>query len=377
MSERVLFVDDERNLLDSFRRAFRKVFVFDLANNGREALAMMEDVDEPYAVIVCDQKMPGMSGAQVLAEVKERWPETVRVMLTGLTDMGTAMEAVNQGQIFRFLTKPSSTQEIKRTVEAAIEQYRLITAEKELLGKTLRGSVKVLTEVLSLTSPVAAGKTSRIGRYAKQLVQAMKLEDEWQYDLAAMLSLLGCITLPPGIVDKAFNGDALTPDEQELFNEHPVVAKKLIAHIPRLRAVAYMIANQLKDFRDFPEKQHEAPFVIGSQILRISSDLDSLVLIGHKKHEALHKLRSIKGIYHPRILEALDSLHVETSDLRMRSVTVAELNTRMMFHENVTAKNNIVLVKQGMEATSTVIAMLKSFSDGIGVHEPIRVMEYF
>ena len=376
MADKVLFVDDEQGLLDSFRRILRKKVPIDTANSGKEALRMMEEADPPYAVIVCDQNMPGMSGTAVLAEVRERWPETVRLMLTGQADLTTAVEAVNEGQIFRFLTKPIPSENLLKSLEAAIHQYQLITAEKELLGQTLRGSVRVLTEMLSLTSPIASGKTSRIQRYVNHMVKTLKLEDDWKYDLAAMLSQLGCITLPLQIVDKVFSGEKLSPEEDELFQQHPVVAKKLIAHIPRLQHVAYMIASQLKDYQDFPEAKRSMAFVTGSQLIRAANDFDTLLLRGMKPYEAIAYMRKQEGAYNTEVLDALEAVPVERTNLRMRSVGVGELHTRMVFNQNVTARNGLVLVSKGKEVTFTVIEMLRSFKDGIGVNEPIRVMEY-
>ncbi len=374
MNEYVLFVDDEQNILDSFRRTLRKKLAFDCVNSGQEALEAMSKKD--YAVIVADQMMPGMNGIQLLAEVKKHSPNTVRMMLTGQADISTAMEAVNEGHIFRFLTKPCPPAVIYNAVTAAIEQYRLITAEKELLGKTLRGSVKVLTEILSLVSPVASGKTTRIQRYVRELTKVMELEDDWKYDLAAMLSQVGCITLPPEIVDKYYAGEKLTEAEYELFCQHPKVAKKMIANIPRLESVAYMISGQLRKHTDFPDNARTTPFVIGAQILKIAIDFDSLIYQGMHQSEAIHFMERKQNEYNPDILEAMRRIQVEKTKTRLRMVKIPELHTHMVFDQNVTAANGLVLVRKGKEVTFTVIELLKSFAEGIGVKQPLRVIEY-
>ncbi len=374
MNEYVLFVDDEQSILDSFRRTLHKKLAFDTVNSGQAALDAI--AKKEYAVIVADQMMPGMNGIQLLAEVKKRAPETVRMMLTGQADISTAMEAVNEGHIFRFLTKPSPPSAILTAVTAAIEQYRLITAEKELLGKTLRGSVKVLTEILSLVSPVASGKTTRIQRYVRELTSVMKLEEEWKYDLAAMLSQVGCITIPPEIVDKYYAGERLTEAESELFSQHPNVAKKMIANIPRLETVAYMISGQLRKHEDFPESKRSMSFVIGAELLRVAIDFDSLVYRGLHQSEAIHFMERQAGKYNPDIIEALRSIHVEKTNTHPRMVKINELHTHMVFDQNVTADNGLVLVRKGKEVTFTVIELLKSFAEGIGVKQPFRVIEF-
>ncbi len=168
MSERILCVDDDENILDAYKRALRRQFQIETAPGGQQALGMM-DARNPYAVIVSDMRMPGMDGVQLLATVKQRAPESVRIMLTGNSDQQTAMEAVNEGNIFRFLTKPCPPDKLAKALTAGIEQYRLVTAEKVLLETTLSGAIKVLTEVLSLTNPTAFGHASRVRRIVRKL----------------------------------------------------------------------------------------------------------------------------------------------------------------------------------------------------------------
>ena len=191
-----------------------------------------------------------------------------------------------------------------------------------------------------------------------------------------MLSQLGCITLPLQIVDKYYSGDKLTQAENELFQQHPMVAKKLLANIPRLQSIAYMISGQLKDYKDFPEAKMSKSFVLGSQIIRAANDFDTLILRGMNQSEALHFMKRQEGNYNPEVLSTLQSTPIERNDIRVRNVEVDGLHTRMVFNQNVTAENGLVLVRKGKEVTFTVIEMLKSFNDGIGVKAPIRVMEY-
>ena len=190
MDEKILCVDDELNLLLSLQRQLRKQFHIDSALGPEKALAAIER-EAPYAVVVSDLQMPGMNGLELLARVKELSPESVRIMLTGQADLETAIAAVNQGNIFRFLTKPCSAEELAHTLTAALEQHRLVTAERNLLENTLHASVKVLTEVLSLVHPAAFSRASRIHRYVRHMAAVRKLPDAWQFEVAALLSQVG------------------------------------------------------------------------------------------------------------------------------------------------------------------------------------------
>ena len=149
---KILCVDDESNVLQGIKRQLRKQFHIDVAEGGQKGLEAITG-NGPYAVVVSDMRMPGMDGAEFLAKVKRCAPQTVRMMLTGNSDQQTAIEAVNKGSIFRFLNKPCSTEDLVAAISDGIEQYRLITVEKEVLEQTLGGSIKILSNVLALASP--------------------------------------------------------------------------------------------------------------------------------------------------------------------------------------------------------------------------------
>ena len=174
MAEKILLVDDESNILDGYRRSLSKEFLMETAQGGKEALALATEKG-PYAVVVSDMRMPGMDGVQLLSHIKTIAPDTIRVMLTGNADMDTAVNAINEGSIFRFLNKPCSKEVMARTITAALVQYRLVTAEKQLLEQTLGGTLQVLTQVLSLVNPAAFGRAERARRYIHHIVTSMKL----------------------------------------------------------------------------------------------------------------------------------------------------------------------------------------------------------
>ena len=131
MTAKILFVDDDALLLQTHQRQLRKLYQVEVAQGAEAALVAIRE-HGPFAVIVSDMRMPGMNGVQLLAKVREIAPDTVRMMLTGYGDLNSAMEAVNEGHIFRFLTKPCSRSTLAKALDASIAQYRLVTAEREL-----------------------------------------------------------------------------------------------------------------------------------------------------------------------------------------------------------------------------------------------------
>jgi DNA-binding NtrC family response regulator len=192
MSDRILFVDDEPLLLESLKRELSFKFAIDTAQSGSEGLQKIA-ASGPYAVVVADYRMPRMSGIQFLAQVMTAAPDTVRIMLSGNADLQAAIDAVNEGQIFRFLTKPCDAAILTRILEAGLKQYHLVTAEKELLEKTLVESINMLTDVLGIVNPKAYGKSLRIRQLVHYICRRIKPAGAWQYEMAAALSQLGWI----------------------------------------------------------------------------------------------------------------------------------------------------------------------------------------
>jgi DNA-binding NtrC family response regulator len=195
MADRILIVDDDPNLLASCERNLRRRFNVETAEGGQLGLEKIA-ARGPYAVVISDMQMPGMNGVQFLSTVKERAPETVRVMLTGNADVETAMRVVNEGNIFRFLTKPSAPEVLTKAIDDALAQYRLVVAEKELLNKTLNGSIKLLTEILSIMDTPSFGRTQVLRDMVAEATEKLSLVNAWEIHLAVMLAPIGYVTVP-------------------------------------------------------------------------------------------------------------------------------------------------------------------------------------
>jgi FixJ family two-component response regulator/GGDEF domain-containing protein len=134
LADKVLFVDDEQGILDGYQRLLRKEFDVSVALGGQLGLTTIQE-DGPYAVVISDMRMPGMSGAEFLAQVRQQAPDSVRMLLTGYTDLSAAIDAVNEGNIFRFLTKPCEKEALVSAINIGVTQYNSITAEKEFIRK--------------------------------------------------------------------------------------------------------------------------------------------------------------------------------------------------------------------------------------------------
>src|ERR1035437_5080035 len=142
MSEKILFVDDDPNLLASCERMVRRQFQVETAEGGEAGLAKLAS-HGPFAVVVADRQMPRMDGIEFLAAVRKSAPDTIRIMLTGNADLEGAIRVVNEGNIFRFLTKPCAPEILGKAIEDALTQYRLVTRQTKPLHQKLKGRHKV------------------------------------------------------------------------------------------------------------------------------------------------------------------------------------------------------------------------------------------
>jgi len=376
--ERVLFVDDDPNLLAGISRQLHGKFQIVTAEGGLEGLRQVEH-EGPFAVVVADMRMPDMNGIQLLTKIQSISPNTVRIMLTGNADLGTAMHAVNEGNIFRFLEKPCHKDTLEWALQSALELYRHKTAEKELLEKTLYGSVQVLVDILSLTNPMAFSRASRLKAYCGQIAKLLNVEKIWRFELAALLSQIGCVSIPADTLAKVFSGDDLTEDETKMYNSHPDLGAQLLGRIPRLGAVTAAVAGQLKAFRDFPpcEPLGELPSdhgVLGAQILRVAIDFDTLICRGSDSSHAVGELHSQTGEYNPWIVDVLKRVQTVEVEMETRVVKIRDLNNSMILAEDIRTRTGILVAAKDQEVNLSMRARLGNYLERHDIPENVRVM---
>jgi response regulator RpfG family c-di-GMP phosphodiesterase len=377
MAEKILAVDDDPNILSAMQRNLRRRFEIDVALGPEEGIKHLSE-QGPYAVVITDLRMPEMDGIQFLARAKEIAPDTIRMMLTGHGDMEVAIDAVNEGSIFRFLTKPCPPFRLVQAFSAGLVQYRLVRAERELLEKTLSGSIKVLSDVLALVNPSAFGRSSRVLRLVRQMSEKMQASANWEIELAAMLSQIGCVTVPEETLANVYAGKQISPREKTMFDAHPGVGRDLIANIPRLEGVAEAIGYQELRF-DGSDGQAGAPtggeIPLGARILKLALDFDTLVSSGLDEREALGRIAAKgKNWYDPSVIFALKEAINVRDRLETAELPIAKLSPGMIFIEDVRGSSGILLIAKGQEVTPSLIARLRNYAVLAGVQEPIMVM---
>ena len=374
MTEKILFVDDDPEILFSFKRQFYKQD-FDLltANGAYSGLELVKS-EPDVAVVISDYSMPEINGIAFLKKVKEINPQIVRIMLTGYADLKTAIDAVNFGHVFRFLTKPASKEALELTIMEALRQYRLEKAEKQLLEKTLNGSISLLTEILSLVNPDLFSKAIRIKKTIRMLVKKLDLENGWQYEIAAALSQIGFVSTPPVVWEKFSQGKSLSSAEQEMLQRHPLVAQRLLEKIPRLEFIAQMIALQNKPYNQYLPGSLEDEISIGGQLLKVVINFDDLLQKDVSQENAQNLLLKQVGVYNPHFVSALGDKTAAWSEWDRRLVMIKQLEIGMLLNNDVFSKNDILLVRRGQDITLAVLEKIFNYHERLGVKQPIEVL---
>jgi len=351
---RILFVDDEPNVLQGIARTLRNEYDVTTAESAAAALEILNN-SQPFAIVVSDLRMPGRDGISFLSEVHRVAPDTVRMLLTGQADLDGAIAAINEGAIFKFLTKPMPPATLSRALAGAATQYRLVTSERVLLEQTLRGSMQALTDVLSLAQPTAFGRVTRLKRHVTELAERLGTSDRWQVEIAALLSQIGSITLEPAILDKLYYGKALSRHEAALVDRLPRIAEQLIEHIPRLEAVREILRHLGTPFSAPPAARGAAPIPLGARMLAIAIDFDVLDAQGVPPGLALDTLEGRTGRYDPDLLREFRALRgVEQRANTVRTMRLADVTAGMTFAADVLSANGQLLIARGQEVTPSL-----------------------
>lgn len=382
MPERILLIDDDPNLLSGLQRQLRKRYDLTTALGGEAALAEIAQALEkrdPFAVVVCDMRMPGMDGIEVLSRIREQSPDTVRLMLTGNADQQTAIDAINKGNIFRFFNKPCPSDDLAGGLDCALAQYRLITAEKELLEKTLAGSIKMLADVVSMNDPVAYALSCRLREWVRVLTVEFKLPVRWQLDIAAMLVPIGLVAVPPELIAKKRRGEKLTDAERSVFERAPEAARNLIANIPRLGKVADVILFHDRGFdgTGFPAdgpKGTDIPF--DARLLKILKDLAETVGSGQPNPNAFAQMERNAKLYDPilyaRVKACLLSIVTEESPTEVE-VPVSVLRPGNMVISDIVLTNGHLILAANTRLSAAQVERLQSLGRIHSFVEPVRV----
>ena len=281
-NERILFVDDEPNVLESFRRALRGRFSIFTALGGSAALEVFKS-DGPFAVVVSDYKMPVMNGIELLSKVRRAYPDSIRMILTGYADLEMAIQAVNQGDIFRFLTKPCDSADLINAVKAGIEQFRMTNAARELVGVRrikdgLEGTLRAFTRLVEFRDPYTAGHMDRVAEISALIATRLGLDsDKIQgLHLAALVHDIGKVAVPAGILNKP---GSLSEAEFSIIKAHPLVGAEIFQTLETDWPITTIIEqhHERMDGSGYPHGLYEDEILQESKIIAVADIIDAVL----------------------------------------------------------------------------------------------------
>ncbi|MDQ7778827.1 MAG: response regulator, partial [Planctomycetota bacterium] len=280
-------------------------------------LAIRAAEAEAPDLILLDIMMPEMDGYEVCRRLKEveDLKDVPIIFISALTETKDIVKAFSMGGV-DYVTKPFEFEEVRarvdthlkirslqielekkhRQLEENYEQLRRLEArERELLEKTLSGSIKVLAQILSIAKPAAFGKSARIARLMRSLAVELGIPT-WEFELAGRLSQIGCVILPDQLVNKIARGEALVNVESAVFSKHPEVARELLVNIPHLEKIAEIVAQQLEQPPEEGEKpaikaKPAADTVVSARALQMVLECDRLTSAGKTTRSAIGKIK--------------------------------------------------------------------------------------
>jgi putative two-component system response regulator len=373
----ILVVDDTTENIDVLNGILSDTYKIKVALNGEKALKIASS-KEPPDLILLDIMMPGIDGYEVCKRLKKS-PVTKSIPVIFVTAKGEVDDETKGFELgaVDYITKPVSPPVVLARVKTHLELKNAHTRMEQLLSKTLLGSIKLMTDILALINPQAFSQASRLKKLAHDMAINLELPDVWRYEIAAMLSQIGCVTIPKDILNKVAEGKNLSPREREIYTSHYLVTHDLLTNIPRLETIAEMIVNQSETLglhvatSDYNEW---APHVLGGQILKLTHDFDKLTSAGITPSDAILNLSNRGGVYPQALMNSLMEIQDIVKDNETESnANIDELQSGMTLAENIVTDDGTIIVGKGNEVTATVLNLLKRYSKHRKIKEPIRV----
>ena len=361
----LLFVDDEKNLLDAYTHVFDEEYDVHLANSGAEALQKLRQLQN-VAVVVSDFHMPGMDGATFLHEVMHYAPQATRILLTGTGGVDSAKDAVNKGQIFRFLSKPCPLPQLREAMAAGVAHYRLLNAERLVMQETLIECIGALMEVLAVTNPVAFGRAQRIKAIVQDLATRLECVGFWQLQAAALLSQIGYFAVNPELAEKMYYGRALSPEEQARAASVPGNARRLLEHVPRLEPVIQILAAL--EWSD-AELTRAGDRMVGlaARILGAALEFDMLTNKELSKSQILEALRVRQARFGAPVLDALAANIAATIDEHeeVLEIPLRQATPGMRLRQEIRTPVGALLVPIGIEISARLLDRISQMAPAL------------
>jgi CheY-like chemotaxis protein len=365
-SGRIMVVDDNPDNLKLLEGMLRQSG-YEVRSFPLGRLALASALQAPPDLILLDVNMPEMNGYEVCQRLKssDELSGIPVLFISALDQTRDKLEGFRAGAR-DYISKPFHFDEVNARVETHLRLRRAQVAEQQLLERTLNGAIQALMEVVHSAFPELKARSGAIQSYAHCIADKLSLKEPWLFDLAGMLSLIGCIALPEDVFQRAYRAEALSSHEVEMFRAHPESGARLLAHIPRLEAVAEIIRLQ--------QSPGAGPDHIGERILYCAVELDRLVYSGMTFGQALAQLKKKRDRIEPEILDALKDYVPDAVVFHHEALTIRQLVAGMILEDDVFSEaTKMLILKKGAVLSETWIERLQNFAKCQGIKEPLGV----
>jgi response regulator RpfG family c-di-GMP phosphodiesterase len=275
----IMMVDDEVSITKSLHRLFRKENYHTLtASSGQEGLELLEKAENPVSLIISDQRMPKMTGAQFLERAKKIYPDAIRFLLTGYSEMDAIVDAINKGEIHRYLTKPWNDDDLLLQVRQSLEHYELVSENKRLEGSLL-DTIRLLSSLVETANPMLGKYMKQVASLSKTVAEDYELTKEEldQIEIAGMVHDIGLLGVPEKIILK--NVEDMTDKEFMVFSQHPAIGSVCLEVVEHLASVAKMVLyhHEYYDGSGFPHNLRREEIPLGSRIICMVADYCKII----------------------------------------------------------------------------------------------------
>lgn len=417
---RLLLVDDEPNILTSLRRLLRaEGYAIRTAEGGMQGLELLGQ--EPADVIVSDMRMPQMNGAEFLKQARERWPDSIRILLTGFADMASTISAVNEGGIHAYLNKPWDDAQLLHVVRGAVERKRLVDERNALLALTARqneeltflnegledavrartaelkqsltflelgnkklketflATLGVFSNLVELRHPQLDGHGKRVADLARKVARRLGLREQEINDItvAGLLHDIGMIGWTDDMINKPFNV-AFTIDERQLAMKHPAIAEKTLVELENMRSAARIIRHHHERFngQGYPDGLSGLDIPIGARILAMADDYDELQLGAHTQRrrsplEAAGMIKDGSGNrYDPAVvgvfLKIMGMAEAEVEVGPGQKLDSSDLKPGIRLARDIIGHDESILLTRGHLLDDKLILQLRQYEEKVG-----------
>ncbi len=394
-NRKILYVDDEDNLLSSFKSLMHSQKIETYILNNSLLIEDFLQTNGPFAVVLSDQRMPGLDGVGTLQKVKAISPDTIRIMITGYSDLESTKNAVNIGGILHYVTKPWNDNELRNLVNDSVSLYNMSIERKYLLEElknkneklelllqgTVSGVAKILSDVIAAIGSEIASQNVKIKELGEEFLKVLpnlSEEEKWEISRSLELFNLGIVLLPSMVQTKIGREGLKVVNEIPIAQNHNILAANLLSEIPMFENVAKIIRLQRKNFNGSGVPVNEIikgkEIPVGARILKILTDLYIKSTNNFTANVLLEQMAKVENVYDSELINSfLKGYNPRALNKEEVQLPIEKLKVGMILSEDLKTQSGQILLRKDSAITETVTKLLRYWEKTDSVKSPVLV----